>query len=212
MNDARERLPNRVWFLWFEGIDKAPPVVKECYRSWIDRNPTWDVTLLTRQNVADATGIDPEVAFRRGLSPAHVSDLVRTELLSHHGGIWTDATCFCARSLDLWLPDCMGSGFFAFARPGRDRVISSWFLASERGNAVPTLLHRELDEYWSHTSDTEKRVIRFALEKVLQWSPRTADLWFSPVIEDRLKISPYYAFHYKFHDLVRSNPECRLIW
>ena len=63
-------------------------------------------------------------------SPNHRANVLRMELLARHGGVWVDATCFCVRPLDEWLPAQMSSGFFAFARPARSRLLANWFLAA----------------------------------------------------------------------------------
>jgi mannosyltransferase OCH1-like enzyme len=46
-----------------------------------------------------------------------VAALARLCLLRTHGGVWVDATVFCRRPLDEWLPEHAASGFFAFANP-----------------------------------------------------------------------------------------------
>src|SRR6266508_5901263 len=130
-----------------------------CLRSWKIRNPGWRVVELSDANLSEY--IDQEsLAKIRGLSNITIvkfANLIRLYLISRHGGVWADATCFCCKPLDNWLPDYMGSGFFAFRRHsdewlrnprsrawefGRrrsDRVIASWFLASLRGNPLASI-------------------------------------------------------------------------
>jgi hypothetical protein len=77
------------------------------------------------------------------------SDILRTELLRRHGGVWADATVYCTRPLDDWLLQVMSqTDFFAFSRPGPDREIASWFLASRPEGLVVTSLARGVERFW----------------------------------------------------------------
>src|SRR6266508_5083058 len=131
-----------------------------CLRSWKIRNPGWRVVELSDANLSEY--IDQEsLAKIRGLSNIIIvkfANLIRLYLISRHGGVWADATCFCCKPLDDWLPDYLGSGFFAFrrrsdawlkdrrnsgwrgyTRRSEDRIIASWFLASLRGNPLASI-------------------------------------------------------------------------
>jgi hypothetical protein len=66
----------------------------------------------------------------------HKANFLRMDLLAAHGGVWVDATTFCGVPLDAWLPALTATGFFAFARPGKDRLLSTWFLAAVPGHPV----------------------------------------------------------------------------
>src|SRR3954453_20542988 len=128
-----EGLPRVVWTLWLQGWETAPPLVQACLRSWQRRNPTWTVRTLTRDNISqylDLLSTYPDVNLDQ-IPAAALSDMIRIALLSQHGGVWADSTVFCVMPLDRWIDDYSRTGFFAFARPGPDRMLSSWFLASE---------------------------------------------------------------------------------
>lgn len=131
-----ESMIRHLYILWFQGFDQAPEIVQACVQSWIVMNPTWTVHLLddtTWPNMVSLGGITKD---ERGINAANFSDLVRIALLDQRGGIWVDATTFCTQPLDEWLPECIEQGFFAFDRPAKDRMLSSWFLYAEPGNYI----------------------------------------------------------------------------
>jgi hypothetical protein len=94
-------------------------------------NPAWEVRAIDGTMLAGYVG--PQAFARIAAVPKEpeaFADQIRIELLHAHGGVWADATAMCARPLDDWLPQRMGSGFFAFERPTPDRLLASWFLAA----------------------------------------------------------------------------------
>ena len=44
-------IPRTIWFMWLQGLEQAPMVVRECYDSWVARNPGWNVVLFDRDNI-----------------------------------------------------------------------------------------------------------------------------------------------------------------
>lgn len=209
-----ESFPKTIWILWFQGIDKAPDVVQRCYESWVKRNPDWQVISLDERLLANVGSIDYTTGKVNSLSKQHAADMLRLDLLANHGGVWVDATCFCVRPLDEWLLSKMDSGFFAFDRPGRDRVMSNWFLAAEPGNYLVSQMFTFMRSYWD--SSPVRRDDRDLLVKIfirlLQVSPRTRDWWFSHLLRERMGMTPYFVFHYGFEKLIREDPECGQVW
>lgn len=69
-------------------------------------------------------------------------------------------------------------------------------------------------DYWgSHPFRGDRQQLSGrALARILRISPRTRSWWFSPVVKDWLAISPYYAIHFAFEQLIRQDPECARIW
>lgn len=132
-------LPKRIWIYWEQGWDAAPELVRLCRRSWEEKNPDWEVVGLGAGSIH---AYMPRSAWepREGMRRNHKANLLRLHLLADHGGVWADATTFCSSPLSVWLPPLMPTGFFAFSRPGADRLLSTWFLA-----AVP---HHPLLQRW----------------------------------------------------------------
>jgi Capsular polysaccharide synthesis protein len=203
-----------IWFLWFQGLQNAPYTVRKCHESWRARNPDWQVICLDETSLTDFASLDYRAGNIAGLSLQHRADLLRLDLLAHHGGVWADSTCFCVQPLDDWLPAMMNSGFFAFSRPGPDRIISNWFLAAQPDNVLVSRLFARMLDYWKGTAfDQDNReVARKALTRLLRHSARTRAWWFSAPIRNWVAASPYYAFHYGLEKLIRDDPECAEVW
>lgn len=111
--------------------------MQKCLESWKQNNPSWDVIFLDGSSLKDHVNLNVPREKLTHLDENHQADLVRVCLLAQYGGVWVDATVFCVAPLDGWLHGCMDSGFFCFYKPGRDRIMSSWFLATEK--AIPYL-------------------------------------------------------------------------
>lgn len=122
-----------IYILWFQGFDKAPEIVKMCVNSWKYYNPDWDIVLIDNNNLKNYVNLDNYVI---NLNKTALSDVVRILLLKLHGGLWVDSTTFCNKPLNDWLPKYINEGFFAFDKPGPNRLISSWFLYSDKNNYI----------------------------------------------------------------------------
>lgn len=96
------------------GRSRGPRLVAQCLQTWRDHNPGWDVQVL------DAATLPAEVTLDDlpdDISLQALSDVLRLRLLRRYGGVWVDATAYCVRPLDDWLPPRLSSGFFAFTLP-----------------------------------------------------------------------------------------------
>jgi hypothetical protein len=125
-----------IYILWFQGFHQAPEVVHWCVQSWKYYNPTWTLVLLDHSNIhqyISSSEMKKKMPNKANMIPSHVSDVIRLLLLGKYGGVWADSTVFCNRPLDDWLyGQNISAGFFAFSRPGPDRMLSSWFLYSAK--------------------------------------------------------------------------------
>lgn len=124
---------------WAQGEDAAPALVRDCIASWRRLNPGWQIRVLDNDTAAELVDLSD--------LPAHLpfrfkANLLRLRLLSQYGGVWTDATTYCHRPLDDWMPVLGGqTGFFVFASPHADRWISNWFIAAHPDNPVMSAWH-----------------------------------------------------------------------
>ena len=140
-----------IWTCWFAGREKAPLLVRKCLGSWERSNPGWEFRCLDARSVERYVPLRRYVDLdRQSLTAASLSDIIRILLLREFGGVWADASLFCNRPLDEWLPDLMQEGFFAFASPGPDRPLSSWFLSAACDNDLVSMWCRRTIEYWSN--------------------------------------------------------------
>jgi hypothetical protein len=143
-------LPRTIWMLWLQGWDEAPELMAACARTWRRCNPGWELRLLAASDLPALIGDDPgmRAVADRSLPPESFSNVVRMALLLRYGGVWADATTYCLRPLDDWLPALMRSGFFAFTNVDPDRMIASWFLAAEPQGRLLQIWQEYLVAYW----------------------------------------------------------------
>ena len=142
-----------IYILWFQGFNKAPEIVKECIHSWKHYNPDWNIILLDDNNLSEYIQLDNYITdiYKKSIEKCHLSDIIRCLLLTLYGGLWVDATTFCNRPLNDWLPNYIKDGFFAFDKPVPDRLISNWFLYSEINNyIIDKWCHSTLNYYTIH--------------------------------------------------------------
>jgi len=138
-----------IWTCWFQGREQAPKLVRRCLQSWQKRNPGWDVRVLEASTVPRYIDLGPHIDLtRQTISAAPLSDILRMLLLHEYGGVWVDATTFCNVPLDDWLPVGANTGFFAFACPGQDLFLHTWFLAAQPGNPLLTKWAARALRYW----------------------------------------------------------------
>lgn len=138
--------PRVLHFYWDQGIDEAPDLVRQCLESWRIHNPGWHIRIWDEASARSVTDRD---SLPSDLKTTPYSDILRTGILDEEGGVWIDATVYCLRPLDGWLPMIMAQcDFFAFRRPGKDREISSWFLASRKGSRLVRELRAAAKAYW----------------------------------------------------------------
>ena len=210
-------IPKIIWFLWLQGEDAMPFVVKNCYRSWNDQNPDYKVNLVTSENLEDLVELDDVFKDNPILTKQSFSDVVRVYLLEKHGGVWVDATCFCNKPLSSWLEEGMTTDFYAFQNPGVDRLISSWFLASQtKGKSIVAYKGLVLD-YWQKNnfkrqipqpSGNGKDLDKLGQTTALSW---LIMFRFNKVVRLK-KVSPYFWFHYLFTVLLRTNYSIKVNW
>lgn len=200
-------LPKTIWFLWLQGLETAPLVVKKCYASWIEHNKDWKIVLLTADNIKDYVSLSI-----RQMTKQAFSDVLRINLLAKYGGVWVDATCFCVKPLDLWINEYTINGFFAFERPGPDRMISTWFIASKKNNYTTEIYKKAVNTYWTESPDMRFIEISkwHSLNKYLQ--RYSTKIWFSKFVSKVLKVHPYFWFHYLFEKIYHEDKKVKQMW
>lgn len=117
-------IPKIIWILWLQGFDAAPDLVKQCLLSWQRHHRGWKIVPLDEKNLKDHVCLDDIIRHnRQTISKQALANIIRINLLAKFGGVWVDATCYCCQPLDEWIGNHLVSGFFAFEKPGRDRII-----------------------------------------------------------------------------------------
>ena len=123
---------------------------------------------------------------------------------------------FFRSPLDNWIHSAATGGLFMFVNPGRDRLISNWFIASDPDNLLLRELYSRLCTYWNENRFNNLSTPPGALERLLSRAlnrnlvlPR---LWLRSPIRRVLRIAPYMIYHYQFYDLVCGDSDCRANW
>ncbi len=196
---AGEPIPRTIWMLWLQDWDAAPEIVRACRRTWEALNPTWTLRPLTRASLPAV--LDERALASIGATPPPalqtLADIVRIELLARDGGVWADATTYCLRPLDTWLPEATPNGFFAFAKPGPDRMISTWFLAAAPRSALLERWAAHMRAVWNaHTEREHYFWLHHTFAACYENDPEFRALWDTTpeILADR---PHYYA---PYHD------------
>lgn len=149
-------VPKIIWMLWLQGWENAPSIAHISLDSWARRNPGWRLEALTLDSLPKFLHVSMIEEFTRSPKPPEaLANLIRIELLYQHGGVWADATTICAVPLDQWLAEAMPNDFFAFSKPGPDRMLSNWFLAASKGSQIISDWRREGREYWNGRTERD---------------------------------------------------------
>lgn len=110
-------MQNKIWMCWWQGLTQAPDIVKACIESVQKNSAGREVIVITDTNMSDYVDIPGWMLdkVRSGIaSRTNLSDLLRLSLLAKYGGIWLDATFFCARALEA---SVYSAPLFSIKRP-----------------------------------------------------------------------------------------------
>lgn len=171
-DDYKNGIPKVIYIFWEQGWDhnQTSAIARLAFRTWKVLNPDFKVVALDGKMAEAMTKrsayIDDSVWSKSSVQAR--SDVYRTLLLYHYGGVWVDASLYCTKPLSVWL-DLQQQDMFAFLRRGiRPNLlklrqlypwVASWFLASPPHSYTTASIiqtfqsqpHRILSEYnWWH--------------------------------------------------------------
>lgn len=146
---------NKVWVLWLQGMDNAPALVQDCYRSLQENLTDKEIILLTEDNYRDYVTFPQHVQSKIDsgvITKTHFSDLLRLELLLNHGGTWIDATVLCTGS--DYPKEQFEADLFMYQelKPGKDghaNFVSSWFMSAKTNNPILLATREMIYAYWA---------------------------------------------------------------
>ena len=146
-----ELTSNNIWICWFQGIDNAPKIVQQCINSIKTFMNNYKINIITEENLNDYIDIPDYILkkFNKGIiTYAHLSDIIRTELLIKYGGIWIDATTYMTSSLPNYIEN---SNLFLYNYKSKeDKTIkcNSWFIKAPKNCRILKVVRELLYEYW----------------------------------------------------------------
>lgn len=143
-----------IWVCWWTGEETAPPLVRQCLKSIQKYAGNHPVHLITKENYMHYLTI-PDFIIEKvqngKMGLAHFADYIRVCLLNRYGGLWLDATIFCAGQIP---DDYFQLPFFTCKSPWRETGYLSHFqwvtfcLGGWKGNIWYSFMQEAVEVYW----------------------------------------------------------------
>ena len=141
-----------IWMLWWQGQENMPLLAKKCYESVLRNCPKdFSVILLSEVSLEEYIKLPDFIMqkYREGkISIAHLSDLIRIELLCTYGGVWVDATILCCDKIPRYM---LETELFFFHGSRMDIPViklSNWWIAAQKHNRLLHATRHVLYKYW----------------------------------------------------------------
>jgi len=204
-----------IWIYWEQGWDKAPGPIQECAASWERSNPEYKLCRLSSENIESFVEFDDTfLKLTRNMRVQTKSDLFRLMLLKQHGGIWVDATLYCARPLNTWLTLSAEQPVALFHNPGPDRLVSSWFIAAKPDNELIGIWLSEMLNFLETLPNPGspsglRKLVQKLLQQLWSTSPEKTLNWWRLLPHRILSITPYYCLHYCYNRLALTDADFR---
>ena len=177
-NDKNEK----IWTIWLQGEEKAPKLVKACFRS-IRKNCKQELVILDYKTIFDYITLPKEIVekYKRGMiANAHFADICRVELLYEHGGIWLDATAFATAPIPDWI---IKEDFFVYLA-GQNvgspySFMQNCFIRSRKGAYLLDAWRAMILDYWMHENHNFDYFMHQLLFKTLVLNDSRAKKYFA---------------------------------
>ena len=106
-----------MWVYWEQGFEAAPLFVRLCYHNLRHHAEAsgWDfrpLSAATLDQYINATLVTSTIGKHSLNNLPSKADLIRVQLMIHHGGMWVDAKSYFVRGLE-WTDNPKGSPFLA---------------------------------------------------------------------------------------------------
>ena len=148
-NDAQEK----IFTIWLQGEDKAPPLVQACFRS-VRAHCKQELVVLDEEMLRKYITL-PDIIWKKRaqgkIKNAHFADICRVELLYEYGGIWLDSTGFATSAIPDWIIDedffvymAGDGGAFAYS------FMQNCFIRARRGAYLLDAWRAMILDYWVH--------------------------------------------------------------
>lgn len=158
-NPLEKTTVRTIWICWFQGIENAPELVKKCVKSVCENSIGWNIVLLNKDNMMNYVDIPDYIVkkWNEGkIGNAHMSDILRTELLIKYGGLWVDATVYLSGPLPGYIDR---NGFFMYRHSVPDDItiqFNNWLIYSRPQNEVLVNIRDFLYEYWKKNNSVRE--------------------------------------------------------
>lgn len=185
--DIEKSDKTNIWIFWYQGWDSAPQIVKDCRcttEKYLDRE-TFNVHYLTKDNYTSFVRFPKWIMDKVSAGTIDLtkfSNMVRSALLYHFGGIWMDATIFLTKPIDETIMDYP---YYTLKRLPEHPMFciskhqwSTFFMAAHQQN----LFHKELltlwMEYWRREDFVfDYLMFDYLMASILRNHPDMAKEW-----------------------------------
>ena len=147
--------PNTIWWLWLQGAEQAPEIVRKCLESveYYAEQIGYQVIKLDKEKLFDYVKLPDSIVskWRSGkMVNAHFSDLCRLDLICRYGGFWIDSTVYLTSEINPYILDADMFLFQSSFLDTSETKISNWFLYSRQpGNSFFTAIRDTLLNWWN---------------------------------------------------------------
>lgn len=145
--------PQRAFTIWLQGEEKAPELVKACFRS-MRRHLKQELVILDEKSLFDWIQLPDYIVekWRKGkITHAAFSDICRVELLYQHGGVWLDATDYVTAPVPDYI---INEDFFLFMAGSKIRGsyarVQSCFIRGKKNNPLLSIWRQAIRLYWAN--------------------------------------------------------------
>lgn len=155
------KFSNKIWWCWLQGEENCPPLQKACLESLRKNLKDREIIVINKDNLyeyIDMPEYIKEKYRKKIISNTHFSDLVRLQLLTKYGGTWIDSTAYCTGDdkelfdKPLFVYKNLNSIWYANKNKFdmEPIVADNWFITSEIGNPILTMVRDLLFDYWKN--------------------------------------------------------------
>ena len=137
-----------IFWCWLQGIKEAPKLYLSNLNSLLMNCKGFDIIIINETNMLDYIKFPSYILekYKKGyITPTHLSDLLRLELLIKYGGTWSDASVLITNFTKEYFTKDL---FFFQSNSSYGCVGSSWFITSEKGSPILRTTRDLLYEYW----------------------------------------------------------------
>lgn len=191
----------KIWTIWLQGEDKAPPLVQACFRS-VRKNCTQELVVLDENTLRDYITLPDIIWEKRAagkIKNAHFADICRVELLYEHGGIWLDSTGFATAPIPDWIIEQDFFVYMAGQHVGSPySFMQNCFIRSRRGVYLLDAWRAMILDYWIHENGSFDYFMHQLLFKTMVMNDPRAKKYFAKM--PHVDQDPTHALWWKYAD------------
>ena len=192
---------DKIFTLWLQGEDKAPPLVQACFRS-VRKNCKQELVVLDEKTVFDYITLPDYIMKKRKegkIAHAHFADICRVELLYQHGGYWLDSTGLATSEIPQWIED---EDFFVYLA-GKNvgspySFMQNCFIRARKGAYLLAAWRAMILEYWKHENSNFDYFMHQLLFKTMVENDPRAKKYFAQM--PHVDQDPTHALWWEYHD------------